>query len=247
MWRTNRDRGRPRGPTPPTPPCVRVRTRRFGSVARLRADRWKSKRSEVTVRQPNVQRRTAAQTPSTMRRAYRLGGKVSADAASGQLPEAGPAQFPLLPEETANAATNPFVQFPKYAGRFAETEVATPSGQVSFQRADQLVYADPSRALSQLPDSILEASQRLGRHAPFDLHLPREGESKEFSRVWPRNRALRLIDLQLQLAGKEGLEARHHPLARAFAAYVDITVVGVPHEAQPSSLKFTIEIVKHQI
>ena len=32
--RSNRDRGRPRGPTPPTPPCVRVRTRRFGSVTR---------------------------------------------------------------------------------------------------------------------------------------------------------------------------------------------------------------------
>ena len=32
--RHNRDRGRPRGPTPPTPPCVRVRTRRFGSVTR---------------------------------------------------------------------------------------------------------------------------------------------------------------------------------------------------------------------
>ena len=26
----NRDRGEPRGSTPPTPPCVRVRTRRFG-------------------------------------------------------------------------------------------------------------------------------------------------------------------------------------------------------------------------
>jgi hypothetical protein len=25
----NRDRGRPRSPRPPTPPCVRVRTRRF--------------------------------------------------------------------------------------------------------------------------------------------------------------------------------------------------------------------------
>src|SRR5471032_1187899 len=31
----NRDRGRPRGPTPHTPPCVRVRTRQFGSVDRL--------------------------------------------------------------------------------------------------------------------------------------------------------------------------------------------------------------------
>ncbi len=54
--------------------------------------------------------------------------------------------------------TNPFIQFPKHAGCFAETEVATPARQISFQRTDQLVDADPSRALSQLPDSILEAS-----------------------------------------------------------------------------------------
>jgi hypothetical protein len=59
--------------------------------------------------------------------------------------------------------------------------------QISFQRADQLVDAAPSHALSQLPDSILEAGRRIGRHAPFDLILIREGESKKFARVWPRD------------------------------------------------------------
>jgi len=29
LWATDRDRGEPRGSAPPTPPCVRVRTRRF--------------------------------------------------------------------------------------------------------------------------------------------------------------------------------------------------------------------------
>src|ERR1039458_6565040 len=30
---TNRDRGEPRGSSPPTPPCVRVRTRRFAGLS----------------------------------------------------------------------------------------------------------------------------------------------------------------------------------------------------------------------
>src|SRR5471032_3048841 len=196
-----------------------------------RANRWKSKRSEVTIGQRNVQRRATTQAPYTVRRTHGLGGKVSGHSPRDQFPESGPTHFPLLPEETAKTPTNPFVQFPKYAGRFAETEVAAPARHISFQRTDQPVDADPSRALSQLPDSILEASQRLGRNAPFDLYSVREGESKEFARVWPRDRAFRLIDLQLQLAAQEGLEAFHHPLARAFAAYVDVTIVGVPHEA----------------
>jgi hypothetical protein len=32
---SDRDRGEPRGPSPPTPPCVRVRTRRFGGLCGL--------------------------------------------------------------------------------------------------------------------------------------------------------------------------------------------------------------------
>jgi hypothetical protein len=142
-----------------------------------RANRWKSKRSEVTIRQRYAQRRATTQAPCTVRRTHGLGGKVSGHSPRDQFPESGPALFPLLPEETAKTPTNPFIQLPKHAGRFAETEVATPSAQISIQRPDQLVDADPARALSQLPDSILEASQRLGRNAPFDLYSSREGES----------------------------------------------------------------------
>ena len=37
---SNRDRGPPRGGTPPTPPCVRVRTRRFGWLSGLGSQYW---------------------------------------------------------------------------------------------------------------------------------------------------------------------------------------------------------------
>jgi hypothetical protein len=83
-----------------------------------RANRWKSKRSEVTIGQRNVQRRATTQAPYTVRRTHGLGGKVSGHSPRDQFPESGPAQFPLLPEETAKTPTNPFIQFPKHAGRF---------------------------------------------------------------------------------------------------------------------------------
>ena len=33
LWVMDRDRGEPRGSSPPTPPCIRVRTRRFGGLS----------------------------------------------------------------------------------------------------------------------------------------------------------------------------------------------------------------------
>ena len=84
--------------------------------------------------------------------------------------EPGPATFPLLPEEAVRATPDPFIQILEHTGRFTEAEVATPTRQVSLQRADHLVDANPARASGQLPDSRLEAGQRLGRDAPFDRH-----------------------------------------------------------------------------
>jgi len=53
-WKTrNRDRGKPRGSSPPTPPYMRVRIRRFRDLSRGRPEvrvafrRWKLRRSQV--------------------------------------------------------------------------------------------------------------------------------------------------------------------------------------------------------
>ena len=50
----DRDRGRPCGPTPPTPPCVRVRTRRFVGSSGLWDQWWEAERSQRLVRQGDV-------------------------------------------------------------------------------------------------------------------------------------------------------------------------------------------------
>ena len=54
MPSTHRHRGGGHPPTPATPPCVRVRTRRFELVALAFIDqRWKSERFEVGIGKPN--------------------------------------------------------------------------------------------------------------------------------------------------------------------------------------------------
>lgn len=174
VWVANephdRDRVRPRGPTPPLPPCVRVRTRQFGLVDRLSTNRWKPERADVAIGQGDVQRRAPTQPPDTVWGTHRLGRQIAANPARRLFLEPGPAGFPLLPEEAAKATPDPFIQILEHTGRFTEAEVATPTRQVSLQRGDHLVDADLARALSQLPDSRLEAGQRLGRDAPFDRH-----------------------------------------------------------------------------
>jgi len=184
-----------------------------------------------------------------MRRSNGLSGQITANPAGSQFLESGPAALPLLPEEAADTATNPFIEALQHAWGFAETKVATPASEISLQRTNYLVDADASRALSlcQFPDPFLEASQCLGCDAPFDLFPVREGKTQKLPRVWWRDRAFRIVDRQLELASEEGFEAHHHSLASAFAAYVDVTIVGVPHEPQSALLKQLIKIVEHQI
>ena len=42
----------------------------------------------------------------------------------------------------------------------------------------------------------------------------------------------------------EARDALHHPLTRAFAANVDVTVVGVSNESMSTALQFAVEFVK---
>ena len=51
----NRDRGEPRGSSPPTPPYVRVRIRRFGGLCRPRCrDGSQAERTEESARPPDL-------------------------------------------------------------------------------------------------------------------------------------------------------------------------------------------------
>src|ERR1035438_4745259 len=61
---SDRHRGGGHPPTPATPPCVRVRTRRFELVTLAAIDqRWKSERFEVSIGKPNREGFSPSQVP----------------------------------------------------------------------------------------------------------------------------------------------------------------------------------------
>jgi len=72
----DRHRGGGHPPTPATPPCVRVRTRRFELVTLAAIDqRWKSERCEVSIGKPNREGFGPGQIPGAESAAGRVIGQ----------------------------------------------------------------------------------------------------------------------------------------------------------------------------
>ena len=74
--RVDRDRGEPRGPSPPTPSCVRVRTRRFEEFALTRlVQGGQTERFELgRIGEPGREGSTADVVPRTAAAAGRVPG-----------------------------------------------------------------------------------------------------------------------------------------------------------------------------
>src|SRR6478736_6213278 len=63
-WVTDRDRGKPRGSAPPTPPGIRVRTTAVREVRLALLDQgWETERSEVRIGKPNEESLGSGETP----------------------------------------------------------------------------------------------------------------------------------------------------------------------------------------
>src|SRR6516225_1005288 len=78
--RQDRHRGGGHPPTPATPPCVRVRTRRFELVALTAIDqRRKSKRFEVSIGKPHREGLGPSQVPRATATASRVSGESRTD------------------------------------------------------------------------------------------------------------------------------------------------------------------------
>src|SRR5439155_27099785 len=76
----DRHRGGGHPPTPATPPCVRVRTRRFELVALTAIDqRRKSQRFEVSIGKPNREGLGPSQVPRATSTASRVIGESATD------------------------------------------------------------------------------------------------------------------------------------------------------------------------
>src|SRR5205807_3695167 len=76
----DRHRGGGHPPTPATPPCVRVRTRRFELVTLACIDqRWKSERGEVSIGKPHREGFGPGQIPGAESAASRVLGQSRAN------------------------------------------------------------------------------------------------------------------------------------------------------------------------
>src|ERR1700720_1130495 len=130
----DRDRGEPRGSSPPTPPYIRVRIRRFGRLGSMFGHQaCDAERGEEGVREGNVERGAVAQPPRAMWAAGGLRRQFPADAAASQLLVACAPAFPLLPGGGAQPAPDPLVELAQHRRGFAEAEVAAPSDEIARQ------------------------------------------------------------------------------------------------------------------
>src|SRR5206468_8781122 len=118
----NRHRGGGRPPTPATPPCVRVRTRRFEKVMNLtpREQRRKAASAKVRIRKRNRQGLRMGQMPG----ATAAGGSFLREcAAHAQLKQHRPAAalgFPVPPQRSPKSQSNPASQLDQQIGRSEE-------------------------------------------------------------------------------------------------------------------------------
>src|ERR1700724_2982388 len=95
----DRHRGGGRPPTPATPPCVRVRTRRFESVTlTLLEQRRKAERSEVGIRKTKSKGLCPCEIPRAAPAAGRIAGQSRVHPEFQQRRPATARCFPLPPQ-----------------------------------------------------------------------------------------------------------------------------------------------------
>src|ERR1700681_4077613 len=102
----------------------------------------------------------------------------------------------------------------------------------------------PSR---DVPDSLLDPFQRFRRNRALDVRTSRKAEPEKLPFLRSCHRTLRLIYLELELLGDEARDAPHHPLTRAFAANVNVTIVRIANKAVSAALQFAVEFVEHEV
>ena len=76
----------------------------------------------------------------------------------------------------------------------------------------------------------------LGGDAPPRFPFAGEAESEKLSLPRSSHGALRLIHLELESVRDEVRNTLHHSLSRSFAAHIEVTVVGITHEAMTTPL-----------
>src|SRR5208283_4951027 len=183
--RDDRHRGGGHPPTPATPPCVRVRTRRFELVTLAPLDqRRKSERFEVCIGKPNGEGLSPREVP---RASPAAGGVARQPWTHPQLQQRRPATawgFPLPPQSRPQPQADPAGEVNEHFGRFAEAEIVTPAPQIRGQLFHRRLDADAFRPARDLPNSLLKPIQGLRRYDTLDLRAGAKAEPEKLSFLW---------------------------------------------------------------
>src|SRR5438093_2104464 len=198
----DRHRGGGHPPTPATPPCVRVRTRRFETVtlALLEQGR-KTTRTEVRVRKPDVQSFRMGEMPG----AAATGGSIARqDSTHTQLNQHCPAaalRFPLPPQRSPKAQPNPASQIDQHVRRFAESEIATPAPHIRSELRHRRLQAHAFGLPCDFPNPFLKPLHSLRRNPSPNHGTVGETESEKLPLLRSRHRALLVVYIELEPLG----------------------------------------------
>jgi hypothetical protein len=174
----DRHRGGGHPPSPATPPCVRVRTRRFELVALASLNqRWKSERFEVGIRKPRE-----GFSPSQVPRAAPAPAVVASQSrTNSQFQQCGSATawcFPLPPQGCTQTQPDPTSQIHQHIGRFTETEIAAPAPEIGHQFRDCRFHADAFGPSRGFPDSALKPLQSFRLDHALNLRTGAKAKSE---------------------------------------------------------------------
>src|SRR6516165_1018558 len=81
----------------------------------------------------------------------------------------------------------------------------------------------------------------------LDVRTSRKAEPEELPFLRSCHRTLCLVDLELELLPDEARDALHHPLARAFTADVNVTIIRIANKAMPTALELLVEFIEQEI
>ncbi len=234
---SDRHRGGGHPPTPATPPCVRVRTRRFELVALTAIDqRRKSQRFEVSIGKPNREGLGSSQVPRATSTASRVIGESRTDPQRQQSGAATAWCFPLPPHRCPQPQSDPAGQVHQLIGRFAEAKIAAPTPQIRSEFRYRRLHADAFCPARDFPDSVPKPLQSFRRDDALDLWTRAEAKSEDLPLLRSCHRTLCLIHLELELVCDESRDALHHPLTGPLAAHVDVAIIRVAEVAMSASL-----------
>ena len=96
--------------------------------------------------------------------------------------------------------------------------------------------------MHKLTNLVLQPAEARGRDFEFAALMESNRVAEEFPATWPVDRALRLIDHELELLGQESGDPLLDSLFRFLAFDIDIGVIVKTTEAMPLLLQFSVQL-----